>query len=217
MKFLTGILFLLCLSSCINNDSYTPKRKGYFRIAFPERKYLTYSAECPFTFNYPAYASVVKDDEPNAEPCWLNVVFPQFRAKIYLSYKVVDNNLNQYLEETRMFAIKHEVKASAINESAVTNPAEHVYGLIYDIQGNAASNVQFYLTDSTRNFIRGALYFYSTPNKDSIEPVLQFIKKDVYTIVQSFRWKEDTLAHILLRGSIPPVVMKKDSLKTSHP
>jgi gliding motility-associated lipoprotein GldD len=177
----------------MDNDSYTPKRKGYFRITFPERTYLTYSAACPFTFSYPAYAQVVKDDDPSAEPCWLNIVFPRFKGKIYLSYKEVNNNLNQYLEESRMFAIKHEVKASAINESTVMNPKDRVYGLIYDIQGNAASNIQFYLTDSTKNFIRGALYFYSIPNKDSLAPVLEFIKKDVYNMVQSFRWKTDSV------------------------
>jgi gliding motility-associated lipoprotein GldD len=177
----------------MDNDSYTPKRKGYFRITFPERTYLTYSAACPFTFSYPTYAQVVKDDDPNAEPCWLNIVFPRFKGKIYLSYKEVNNNLNKYLEESRMFAIKHEVKASAINESTVMNTKDHVYGLIYDIQGNAASNIQFYLTDSTKNFIRGALYFYSIPNKDSLAPVLEFIKKDVYNMVQSFRWKTDSV------------------------
>lgn len=193
MKYIAGILLLACLASSCMDDNYTPKRRGYFRINFPERKYVTYTSECPFTFNYPDYCKVVKDTEPDAEPCWLNITLPRFKANIYLSYKVVNDNLNQYLTETRDFAVKHEVKASAINESEVLNKQDHVYGLIYDIEGNAASNLQFYLTDSTKNFIRGALYFYSVPNKDSLEPVLQFIKKDVYTMVQSFRWKEDTL------------------------
>jgi len=195
MKQLLVVLMVVCLASCMD-DNYTPKRKGYFRITFPERKYTTYTSDCPFTFDYPTYSQVVKDDEPGAEPCWLNIVYPQFKGKIYLSYKVINNNLNQYLEESRSFAVKHEVKASAINESEVVNRKEHVYGLIYDIQGNAASNIQFYLTDSTKNFIRGALYFYSIPNKDSLEPVLQFIKKDVYEMVQSFRWKEDSVKTI---------------------
>lgn len=198
------------------DDNYTPKRRGYFRITFPERKYVTYSADCPFTFDHPVYSQVVPDTDPGADPCWLNIVFPQFKGKIYLSYKVVNNNLNQYLEETRAFAMKHEVKASAINESEVVNKEAHVYGLIYDIQGNAASNIQFYLTDSVHNFIRGALYFYSTPNKDSLEPVLQFIKKDVYSIVQSFRWKEDSMPHVMLRGGLPPVVNKAYPVKTIH-
>src|ERR1700739_1265491 len=121
MKLFTGILFMFCLSSCMDNDSYTPKRKGYFRITFPERKYVPYTSDCPFTFNYPDYCKVVKDTESDAEPCWLNITLPRFKANIYLSYKVVNNNLSQYLTETRDFAVKHEVKASAINESEVLN------------------------------------------------------------------------------------------------
>jgi gliding motility-associated lipoprotein GldD len=193
MKALVGLFCVLCLASCMDNDSYTPKRTGYFRIMLPERQYVKYTAECPFTFDYPTYAQVVKDEDPSAEPCWLNIVYPRFKAKLYLSYKVVNGNLNKLLDECRMFAVKHEVKASAINENEVINPKEHIYGLIYDIQGNAASNIQFYLTDSTKNFIRGALYFYCAPNKDSLDPVLEFIKKDVYNTVESFRWTKDSV------------------------
>jgi gliding motility-associated lipoprotein GldD len=184
------ILLTLLLPSCLENDSYTPKRKGYFRIDFPEKQYVTYSSSCPFTFEYPTYAQVVKDTDANAEPCWLNIIFPKFKGKLYLSYKVIDTNLYKYLEESRNFVVKHEVKASAINEQTVINPKNRIYGEIFDIQGNAASNMQFYLTDSTTSFVRGALYFYSVPNKDSLEPVLQFIKKDIYHMVESFRWKE---------------------------
>ena len=179
----------------MDNDSYTPKRKGYFRIALPQKEYVKYDAGCPFTFDYPVYAKVVQDTDASAQPCWLNVVYPRFHAKVYLSYKTIDSNLKEYVEESQMFVTKHEVKASAINEHIVMNIKEHIYGDIYDIEGNAASNIQFYLTDSTRNFMRGALYFYAVPNKDSLAPVLAFIKKDVYHMVESFRWKNDTLVN----------------------
>lgn len=187
--FLYVILCSVVLSSCMNEETYQPRRKGYFRIALPDKKYVKYDSTCPFTFDYPVYAKVVRDSDNDAQPCWLNVIYPQFRGKLYLSYKVVNGNLAEYLDQCRLFAIKHEVKASAINESDVINPKERVFGLIYDIQGNAASNMQFYLTDSTHNFIRGALYFYSVPNKDSLAPVLNFIKQDVYYMIKSFRWK----------------------------
>lgn len=185
---------LFVFASCMNENSYIPKRKGYFRISLPEKQYQNYKGACPFTFEYPIYAKVVKDTEPNAQPCWINVVYPQFRGKLYLSYKVINNNLDKYLEESRDFAVKHEVKASAINEKDYTNATKKVYGLVYDIEGNAASNLQFYLTDSTKNFIRGALYFYSVPNKDSLEPVVDFIKKDIYHMVETFRWKNDSIS-----------------------
>jgi gliding motility-associated lipoprotein GldD len=182
-------LSLLFLASCMNDDSVTPRRKGYFRISFPEKKYTNYNKDCPFTFEYPVYAKVLPDTEQSAEPCWLNIIYPQFKGKIYLSYKVINDNLEQYLEQCRMFAVKHEVKASAINERDWSDTTNKVYGLIYDIEGDAASNMQFYLTDSTKNFIRGALYFYSVPNKDSLAPVLKFLKEDITHMVETFRWK----------------------------
>jgi gliding motility-associated lipoprotein GldD len=177
-------------TGCMGDDNFQPKRKGYFRIAFPDKQYTEYNSGCPFSFEYPTYANVAKDSEQDSQPCWLNVVYPKFKGKLYLSYKMVNGNLNEYLEECRTFAVKHEIKASAINEREVANAKEKVYGLIYDIEGNAASNMQFYLTDSTKNFIRGALYFYSVPNKDSLEPVLAFIKQDIYHMVETFRWKD---------------------------
>jgi gliding motility-associated lipoprotein GldD len=182
----------------MNDDTPMPRRKGYFRIALPPKQYITYNKDCPFTFEYPNYARVVIDSEPGSQPCWLNIVYPRFRAKLYLSYKEVNHNLNTYLEECRSFAVKHEVRASAINEKDWTNAKDKVYGLIYDIEGNAASNMQFYLTDSTKNFIRGALYFYSIPNKDSLEPVVNFLKEDITHMVETFRWKGDS---VIINGS----------------
>ena len=177
----------------MNDNSFTPRRKGYFRIALPEKQYTTYNKECPFTFEYPVYAQVFPDTENSAEPCWLNIVYPQFKAKVYLSYKVVHGDLNQFIEQSRMFAVKHEVKASAIDEHDFSDTTNKVYGLVYDIAGDAASNMQFYLTDSTKNFIRGALYFYSVPNKDSLYPVLNFIKLDIDHMVRTFRWKSSDI------------------------
>ena len=193
MRVLFTLLITLSLASCMDNDNYVPKRKGYFRIALPEKQYVTYRAGCPFTFEYPTYAQVLKDTDPSAEPCWLNVYFPGFKGTINLTYKVVDNDLSQLIAQSQKFVANHEVKASAINEKDISNPKEQIYGTVYEIEGNAASNVQFYITDSSKNFIRGALYFYSVPNKDSIEPVLKFVKEDVYHMVESFRWKSDSV------------------------
>ena len=161
----------------------------------PERQYASYKSDCPFSFEYPTYAKVLKDTEGDAQPCWLNIVFPHFKGNLYVSYKELHGNLNQFIEECRTFVVKHEVKASAINERDVVNAQKKVYGLMYDIEGNAASNLQFYLTDSTKHFIRGALYFYSVPNKDSLEPVLNFVKQDILHLVESFRWKDSVTAN----------------------
>lgn len=179
----------MCLAGCGGNTDYAPKRTGYFRIALPERKYVTYNAPCPFTFEYPTYADVIPDPSAGHQ-YWLNIVFPRFRCNVYMSYLTVDSNLGAYTEECRKFVVEHEVKASAINQQEVTNTKDKIYGMIYDIEGNAASNMQFYLTDSTHNFVRGALYFFAVPNKDSIEPVANFIKEDIHHLVETFRWKK---------------------------
>ena len=178
---------MLYLGGCSSNSGYTPKRTGYFRISLPERKYVTYSSQFPFTFEYPAYATIIHDS--SAHPYWLNIVFPHFKCNVYVSYLTVDTNLRAYVEECRKFVVEHEVKASAINEQDVLNTRDKIYGAIYDIEGNAASNMQFYLTDSTENFVRGALYFYAVPNKDSLQPVVDFVKEDIDHLIKTFRWK----------------------------
>src|SRR5579863_2449641 len=118
---ISSLLFALCLSGCISNTEYTPKRTGYFRIALPERKYIQYVSQCPFTFEYPVYAIVKPDTGPGTGPYWLNITFPGFRCNVYMSYLTVDTNLNSYIEECRKFVVEHEVKASAINEQQVMN------------------------------------------------------------------------------------------------
>jgi gliding motility-associated lipoprotein GldD len=205
-----SLFFTLYLCGCIDNTDYTPKRLGYFRIALPERKYKTYTAECPFTFEYPQYAMAVRDTASGSQSCWINLVFPRLRCNLYISYLTIDTNLSAYIEECRKFVVKHEVKASAISERTVVNSKDKIYGMIYDIEGNAASNMQFYLTDSTRNFIRGALYFYAVPNKDSLEPVVNFVKEDINHLVETFRWRKEMADTIKLRGgNYPPQVKKQ--------
>ena len=188
MKWLLlPLILLLAAGAC--KRSYTPKPHGYFRISFPEKRYTTYRGPCPYTFEYPVYARVEKDREPDAGPCWLNVSFPAFHGTLHLTYKNVQGNLGQMLEDTYSLAYKHTVKADAIHERAFTDTARKVYGILYDIRGNAASNVQFYLTDSLRHFIRGALYFDMVPNKDSLAPVVDFIRKDIVHMIETFSWE----------------------------
>ena len=181
---------MLCFSSCgSDEEDFTPKPRGYFRISLPEKKYQVYNSDCPFTFEAPVYAFVHPDEEKNTEPCWLNIDFPRFKGRLHLSYKPVTNNLRTLLEDARFFASKHQIKASAIEEIVIKRDSVNVYGLVYDIEGNAASSLQFYLTDSTSHFLRGALYFLAPPNNDSIAPVVEFIRKDVFNLLNTFRWK----------------------------
>lgn len=185
-------LFLVIVVICSCNNDYSPKPRGYFRIKLPAKSYTKYDSTCPFTFDYPVYASVAPDSARGAKPCWIDVIYPAFNGRIHLSYQPVTSRkiFNELVEDARTFAFKHTVKATAIDEATISYPANKVYGTYYSIDGNTASSVQFFLTDSNRHYLRGALYFKEEPQIDSIQPVLDFVKKDIDVMIRSFRWKK---------------------------
>lgn len=191
--FVATILFLLI--SCKTN--YTPKSTGYFRIDFPaERKYEEYQcSECPFSFEYPVIGAIQKDStdmqEVQQHPCWFNIIFPEYKAKIYLSYSAISssNPLDKLIADSYKLTFKHTLKADYIDETPVRGKHPHVSGILYDVGGNAASGVQFYVTDSTKHFLRGSLYFYAPPNADSLAPCIQYFRTDVLHIIETLNWK----------------------------
>jgi len=184
---ITVVFFAFLLFSC-ESESYTPKPKGYFRIDLPEKKYESATLDCPFTFEKPTY-SVIKMVEQADKPCWFNLDFNTLNASLYFSYNKIENNLNQYLDDSRTLAFKHSVKATDIEQIIINYPQKKVYGLIYDIKGNVASEFQFHLTDSVNHFLVGSLYFNTPPNQDSIQPVLDFVKQDIEHLFSTFEWK----------------------------
>lgn len=187
LVFIIPILILLIFTGC--KKKYTPKPRAYFRIDLPEKKYQTYESDCPYTFQYPVYASIINDQSKITEKCWVNMDFNKIGGRIHISYKEVNNNITQLLEDSRNLAYKHSIKADAIHEQVFIKPDKKVYGILYEIEGNAASPVQFFLTDSTNHYVRGALYFNTEPNKDSLAPVIRFIKDDIIYFIESFEWK----------------------------
>lgn len=189
MQKLVFIFTLLTLFVSACHSDYTPKPRGYFRIDLPEKSYKKSPDRLPYSFEYPSYSVLVNDPEAEKDLYWINVVFPKQKATIYISYKIIDNNLQEYTNDTRNFVYKHTIKADAISETPYVDKDKKVYGILYDIKGDAASNTQFYLTDSTKNFMRGALYFNTHPNKDSLAPVLKFINKDIEHLIETFEWK----------------------------
>jgi gliding motility-associated lipoprotein GldD len=181
------IIFSAILVSC-RQDNYSPKPNGYIRIYFPEKNYIHFDNNLPYTFDYPAYGTIKPDTDKNAEPYWINIEFPQYHGKIHLSYKKIEKNLSKYIEDSRKMAYKHTIKADAIDEQLIIRDSLKVYGILYDIKGNTASSVQFFLTDSTKNFLRGALYFSASPNKDSLAPIIEFFKADVNQLIKTLNW-----------------------------
>lgn len=185
------LISVVSFSSCDDEDDevYIPKPKGFPRIDFPEKSYKKYDSLCPYSFEIPTYAFVNNDVHKGADPCWINVNFPKYNAQIHLSYKMISNNLDTVLSQCRDFVVKHQVKSTGIDETIIIRDSSQVYGLVYDISGNTASNVQFYLTDSTHHFMRGALYFNTVPNIDSLKIVVDYLRKDIVHMIKTFEWK----------------------------
>lgn len=190
-----GILLgALLFSSC--EETYIPKPKGYPRVIFPEKKYQAYEdIECPFTFQYPVYAQIKKNttffNEKINNPCWLNMEFKDFNCTLHLSYNDItpENNVNKLIEDAYEMTNKHVVKADYIEDQEIST-RRGIHGQISNVGGNAASAVQFFLTDTTTHFLRGSLYFSNTPNADSLAPILKFFREDILTLIESFEWKK---------------------------
>ena len=184
-----GVLIVfssILLSGCKQN--YTPKPRGYFRIDMPKKEYKSLPDSFPYKFQYPVYTVINNDISRLSERYWINIEYPEINGKIHISYKKVNNNINQLIEDTRELAYKHTIKADAINETMFQKPDKNVYGILYEIEGNAASSAQFFLTDSVENYLRGALYINVKPNKDSLAPVINYIKSDIKVLIESFEW-----------------------------
>lgn len=182
------------LSSC-GEAVYTPKPRGYPRVVFPEHTYQVYkNTDCPFSFEQPKYATVIKDSlffkEAPENPCWMDVVFPNFNAQLHLSYKEVkggQKNLSKLIEDAHKLNAKHFIRAD-FSEDSLINTKNGVHGLFYEVGGNAASPNQFFVTDSTNHFIWASLYFKSPPNEDSLAPIVKFIRKDIDHLLNTFAW-----------------------------
>lgn len=193
---LFSLIFLFCadafFSSC--NSPYVPKPKGYFDIAFPQKKYKVFDeAGYPYTFEYPVYGEVVKDStffgSTTENPFWINVSFPRFNGRIYISYKSIEKyKLEMLVNDAYNMTSKHTSQASGIDDSLMTTP-NGLHGIFFSVGGDVATANQFFITDSTRNFLRGALYFDATPNEDSLHPVNEFLVADMKHLINTLKWK----------------------------
>ena len=175
------------ISGC--SEAPMPKPRGYFRIQLPEKSYQPLQADYPYAFEYPKYASIEKDSDATAQPYWINITFPSLKAKVHISYRDIRQNFDILEEDSHSLAYKHTVKADAINERYFVNPEKKVYGVYYEIKGDAASRIQFVMTDSTQHYLRGSLYFNVVPNKDSLAPVVDFVSADILHLMETFEWK----------------------------
>jgi len=194
-NILTILIFLSTSFGCRHVP--VPKPRGYFRIDLPERKYIMFSEKSrknlniPLTFEYPVYGHLTYQGESGSDPGWFNIEFPSYKAKIYLTYKDVKNDLDSLLDQSYDLNVKYHVaKADAINEKVFSNHENKVYGVLYDLKGNTASAVEFYVTDSLSHYLRGSLYFSSEPDADSLAPVISFFREDILHLIETLKWKK---------------------------
>ncbi|MFV0345252.1 MAG: hypothetical protein ACK5IQ_03255 [Bacteroidales bacterium] len=188
------ILFIVALTfmGC-TGGSYVPKPHGYYRFNFPKKSYHQNKELLPYSFNIADYSTLEVDKDKDAEPYWRDVVTKtsDINAKIHLSYKQIDGNVDKYIEDAYKLAFKHTIKANTIENNLIYDTVRHVYGIYYNIDGNAASPFQFFLTDSTKHFLRGSVYVWSTPNIDSLQPIYDFLTTDAMEIINSIEWNDN--------------------------
>ena len=190
-KALSFIILLAFFASCSDEERYVPKPKGYFRIDLPEKSYTPLDTIGRYRFECPTGATVTNDPHSPDEKNWITVEFPYFKGSLYLTHKDVQGNLGEYLEDVHTMLSKHLQKANGIRDSLIVNPDHDTYGMMIEIDGNdVATPLQFYLTDSTENFVRGSLYFNFIPNNDSMRPVINYLREDVKHIISTFEWKK---------------------------
>ena len=186
------LILLIAVIAC--NSTYTPRQKGYFKIDFPKHEYQVFDQPgYPYTFEYPVYANIIKDtsffDDKPENPYWINIDFPRFDGKIYISYKEIGkNDLNKLVNDAYNLTYKHTTRATEIVDSPM-HTASGVGGVFFSVGGNAATAKQFFVTDSVKHFLRGALYFDASPNEDSLGVVNGFLQEDMKHLINTFKWR----------------------------
>ena len=176
------IIALLILVAC--EADYKPKPMGYFRFDLPKHEYVEFTSECGYQLDIPNYSKMY----PGKEECWNNLFIVPVRGTVHLTHQKITGDINQFLAASQDLVYEHTSKADGIKQSVFENSDTKVYGMLYELIGNAASSVQFYVTDSTDNFLRGALYFNSAPNKDSLAPLVTFAAEDIRHMISSLEW-----------------------------
>ena len=176
------LVFLLLFTAC--GQQPVPKPRGYLRIDFPAKAYRASDDSVPFLFMMPTYGTLEAGQAPYA----YNLVFPQYKATLYLTYYDRPGTLGSLMEASRQMVYQHTIRADAIKETMYQDSVHRVWAMVYDLQGDVASAVQFYATDSVAYFLRGALYFYCEPNADSLAPAVSFFREDIVKLLETLRW-----------------------------
>jgi len=194
MKLNTILITVLAITITACGNDTLPKPAAHLRLEYPKPDYKKLEAGFPFTFEKNELATQIKARAiaNDSGSYGIDLVYPALKGTIYLTYKPVNNNTNRLktlLHDAQGFTQEHTTKADEISEQLYVNKERSVYGMFYEVGGNAASQSQFYLTDSINHFLTGSLYFYAKPNFDSILPAAKYLQKDIQHIMETVNWK----------------------------
>lgn len=182
-SFFLYLASLFILASC--NDDVTVKPSALLRLDYPQPEYVTVESGCSYSFSMNNIATIIKKKN-----CGTNIQYPNMKATLYLTYQDIrNNNLNSLLQDAQKLAYDHTIKANSIPEQPFINPDNKVYGMFYMINGNAATQAEFYVTDSINHFLNGALYFDVKPNFDSIYPAVVYLREDIRKLMETITWE----------------------------
>lgn len=187
-----AVFALLALAAgCTSTPDFTPKPKGYNRIDLPAHAYQPLGPGHPYQFEYSRYAKVLRDSSYLARPHWINIYYPTLQANVQITYSNIAGKPQLYhkmLEDARKLTSKHEIKATAIDENVLKTPSGMRVS-VFELQGEVPSQFQFYTTDSTTHFFRGALYFRTATANDSLAPVIEYVKQDIVRMLNTLKYQ----------------------------
>lgn len=186
------VFAVIAFASCGSDNDYVPKPHAYPKMSLPPKSYKQFPiADAPFSFEIPTYSNIL-EDTLNPGKHWYNMKFPSLDVTLHLTYHRFNTweGYDSMIADTRTLVNKHIQKAEDIVEDPVENYNTSIHGVLFHIQGNTASNLNFYVTDSIKHFVRGALYFDKKTENDSIKPVFDFIQDDIYQAIKTFKWKK---------------------------
>ncbi|NJL14608.1 MAG: gliding motility lipoprotein GldD [Microscillaceae bacterium] len=194
LKYLLCLLGGLCLFACGSSSDYVPKPLGHNRIDLPPAQYQALREKHPYFFEYSREAYIRPDSSSIAEPHWIHIIYPRFKADVQITYKSVKKDpqfFAEFVDDAHKLINKHMVKATAIEETVIQTPSGKT-AAVYELEGEVPSQFQFYISDSTRHFLRGALYFRTATKNDSLAPIIDYIKKDIIHLLNTTRWSGES-------------------------
>jgi len=188
-RFLIILIVAAAAGAC--DREYLPKPLGYNRLELPDPAYRPLPDTLPYSFEYSTHAHLLPDTSYVRERFWIEIYYPKIKSNIHITYKDLNNSeklLKEYMDDSYTLTAKHQIKAYAINEVITVTPSGKT-AIIAELEGEVPSQFQFTMTDSAKHFLRGALYFNTKVQNDSLAPAIEYMKRDMLHIINTLEWK----------------------------